>query len=155
MKVLWELKGSGRTEEKKKQKPVSRVRNLGDELVISIPSEVIKELNIKVDTSIEWSINKWNGQAYIKPLSSEITSFHGKAVLDAIKKLGQGCTTGEIYNLYKELIKKSGENPSTLRRVSGIIKELSDKGFIEAKVESRGRYGRTKRITRIKEKFWK
>jgi Cdc6-like AAA superfamily ATPase len=137
--------------EKKKQKPVSRVQNLDNELVISIPPEVIKELNIKEGTFIEWSINKRIRQAYLKPLSSEILSSHAKVVLDAIERLGPDCTTGEIYNLYKELIGESGKKPLTLRRISGIIKELSDKGFIEAKVESRGRHGRTTRITQIKE----
>jgi len=55
-------------------------------------------------------------------------------------------STGEIYNNYKELCIKIGLRPLTQRRVSDIIAELDMLGLINAKVISKGRFGRTKEI---------
>jgi archaeal cell division control protein 6 len=54
--------------------------------------------------------------------------------------------TGDIYETYKESCIKSGVNPLTQRRVSDIIAELDMLGIINAKVISKGRYGRTREI---------
>jgi archaeal cell division control protein 6 len=54
--------------------------------------------------------------------------------------------TGDIYELYKELCNKSGTRPLTQRRISDIIAELDMLGIINAKVISKGRYGRTRQI---------
>lgn len=54
--------------------------------------------------------------------------------------------TGEIYNVYCEFSKKLGMEPLTQRRVSDLINELDMLGIINAKVVSKGRYGRTKLI---------
>lgn len=68
--------------------------------------------------------------------------------------------TGEIYEVYKELCKKTKLNVLTQRRVSDILAELDMLGVINAKIISKGRYGRTREIslsleenmvTRIKE----
>jgi len=55
--------------------------------------------------------------------------------------------TGEIYDLYKELCLKIGLRPLTQRRISDIIGELDMLGIINAKVISKGRYGRTREIS--------
>ncbi|HDD63987.1 MAG: cell division control protein Cdc6 [Thermoprotei archaeon] len=55
-------------------------------------------------------------------------------------------TTGEIFNVYKDVCRKMGVDPVTQRRVSEIISELDMLGLINAKVVSMGRYGRTKKI---------
>ena len=55
--------------------------------------------------------------------------------------------TGEIYELYKELCLKTGLRPLTQRRISDIIAELDMLGIINAKVISKGRYGRTREIS--------
>ena len=55
--------------------------------------------------------------------------------------------TGEIYDHYKELCAKVGLRPLTQRRVSDIIAELDMLGLINAKVISKGRFGRTREIT--------
>jgi cell division control protein 6 len=55
--------------------------------------------------------------------------------------------TGDIYNIYQEVCVKSKVKPLTQRRVSDIIAELDMLGIINAKVISKGRYGRTKEIT--------
>ena len=55
--------------------------------------------------------------------------------------------TGEVYELYQDLCKKIGLNTLTQRRISDIIAELDMMGIINAKVISKGRYGRTREIT--------
>ncbi len=57
--------------------------------------------------------------------------------------------TGEIYELYKQLCKKTNLRPLTQRRVSDVISELDMLGIINAKVISKGRYGRTREIALI------
>lgn len=54
--------------------------------------------------------------------------------------------TGDIYEFYKEVCFKSGVRPLTQRRVSDIVAELDMLGLINAKVISKGRYGRTREI---------
>ncbi len=54
--------------------------------------------------------------------------------------------TGDIYDLYKEICDKIGLRPLTQRRISDIIAELDMLGIINAKVVSKGRFGRTREI---------
>ncbi len=56
-------------------------------------------------------------------------------------------TTGELYTAYTELAKIIGVEKVTQRRISDIINELDMLGVINARVVSRGRYGKTKVIT--------
>jgi len=55
--------------------------------------------------------------------------------------------TGEIYEFYKQLCNKIDLRYLTQRRVSDILAELDVLGIINAKVISKGRYGRTREIT--------
>ncbi|MHC1604978.1 MAG: Cdc6/Cdc18 family protein [Candidatus Methanofastidiosia archaeon] len=57
-----------------------------------------------------------------------------------------GISTGEVYNVYKDLCKMSPSEILTQRRISDIISELDMLGILNAKVVSKGRYGRTKEI---------
>lgn len=54
--------------------------------------------------------------------------------------------TGDIFEVYKGLSSKVGLKPLTQRRISDIIAELDMLGIINAKVVSKGRYGRTREI---------
>lgn len=54
--------------------------------------------------------------------------------------------TGDVYEYYKTLSKKTNLRPLTQRRFSDIIAELDMLGIICAKVISKGRYGRTREI---------
>jgi len=54
--------------------------------------------------------------------------------------------TGEVYNVYYELCKKTGNEALTQRRVSDILAEFDMLGIINAKVISKGRQGRTREI---------
>jgi cell division control protein 6 len=55
--------------------------------------------------------------------------------------------TGEIYEMYKNLCQKTKFNVLTQRRVSDILAELDMLGVINAKIISKGRYGRTREIS--------
>jgi cell division control protein 6 len=55
-------------------------------------------------------------------------------------------TTGEVYEIYKELSKKTRTDKLTQRRVADLISELDMLGVITARVISKGRYGRTRDI---------
>lgn len=54
--------------------------------------------------------------------------------------------TGDVYEQYKEVCKMVGFKPLTQRRVGDILAELDMFGVINARVVSKGRYGRTKEI---------
>lgn len=54
--------------------------------------------------------------------------------------------TGDVYDLYKSLSTKINMRPLTQRRVSDVIGEFDLSGIINAKVISKGRYGRTREI---------
>jgi cell division control protein 6 len=70
------------------------------------------------------------------------------AAVIAVSEAAKGAFfTGEIYDNYKELCAKTGLRPLTQRRVSDIIAELDMLGLINAKVISKGRFGRTREIT--------
>lgn len=58
----------------------------------------------------------------------------------------EGLTTGEVYNIYKDLCRIGGVNILTQRRVADLISELDMLGIINARVVSKGRYGRTREI---------
>ena len=54
--------------------------------------------------------------------------------------------TGEVYEVYKKICSTSGLRPLTQRRISDILAELDMLGIINAKVISKGRFGRTREI---------
>ena len=64
----------------------------------------------------------------------------------AAKRIG-AIFTGDVYALYAEICEKIALRPLTQRRLSDIISELDMLGIINAKVISKGRFGRTRDIT--------
>ncbi len=58
-----------------------------------------------------------------------------------------GVYTGDIYEFYKSLCQSISLRALTQRRVSDVIAELDMQGIVNAKVISKGRYGRTREIT--------
>ena len=54
--------------------------------------------------------------------------------------------TGDVYNVYQELCRKSRTEILTQRRVSDLIGEFDMLGIINARVVSKGRHGRTREI---------
>lgn len=60
---------------------------------------------------------------------------------------GGKMVTGDIYANYKENADQAGMKTLTQRRISDLISELDMLGIINAKVKSKGRYGRTREIS--------
>jgi archaeal cell division control protein 6 len=58
----------------------------------------------------------------------------------------KGLTTGEVYDNYRELCQAAHMDVLTQRRVTDLISELDMLGILQARVISKGRYGRTKEI---------
>ncbi len=54
--------------------------------------------------------------------------------------------TGDVFNLYRKLCSKTKTEELTQRRLSDIITEFDMQGIINARVVSKGRYGRTREI---------
>jgi len=55
--------------------------------------------------------------------------------------------TGDVYEVYQDYCNKIKVKPLTQRRVSDIIAELDMLGIINARIISKGRYGRTREIS--------
>ncbi len=73
-----------------------------------------------------------------------------QAVLYSIIKLKEEgyekILTGDVFDRYIEICRNAGLRALTQRRVSDLINELDMLGIINAKVISKGRYGRTREI---------
>jgi cell division control protein 6 len=78
-----------------------------------------------------------------QPKQSKITLY---SLLYVKNNSSKPVFTGDIYDSYKEYCFKCGVRPLTQRRVSDIIAELDMLGIINAKVISKGRYGRTREL---------
>jgi cell division control protein 6 len=63
------------------------------------------------------------------------------------RQKGSGGITGEVYEVYTGVTKKFGVEALTQRRVSDLINELDMLGIANARVVSKGRYGRTKIVS--------
>ncbi|AOV94450.1 cell division control protein Cdc6 [Nanohaloarchaea archaeon SG9] len=75
---------------------------------------------------------------------------HSKLVLYTILDMTEDkdeIATGDVYSEYKELCQGVDVSELTQRRVSGLISELDMLGVVNAKVISKGRYGRTRQIS--------
>lgn len=68
------------------------------------------------------------------------------AMLDVCEISESPVFTGDVYEVYKSLCKTVSLKPLTQRRISDIIAELDMLGIINARVISKGRYGRTREI---------
>src|SRR3989344_278474 len=78
-----------------------------------------------------------------QPKQSQVTLY---SILKVCNN-GKQIFTGDVYDFYKDICKDVGLKPLTQRRISDIIAELDMFGIINARVVSKGRYGRTKEIT--------
>ena len=69
------------------------------------------------------------------------------SILDISERKKESIYTGDVYELYKSVVARSGMRPLTQRRVSDVIAELDTLGMINTKTISKGRYGRTREIS--------
>ena len=72
-----------------------------------------------------------------------------KIILISILKSNSNCTTGDVYQNYRDICKKIGIEILTQRRISSILSELDLLGLITANIVNHGRYGRTKKIRNL------
>jgi cell division control protein 6 len=82
------------------------------------------------------------------PNQSKLVLFSILLIERQNKKAGvtQIMTTGEVFDVYRELCKKVRYDCLTQRRITDLISELDMLGIITARVISKGRYGRTREI---------
>ncbi len=90
-----------------------------------------------------------------QPKQSQVALY---SILHLFEKGKSKIYTGDVYEVYKKLCRKTDLRPLTQRRISDIIGELDMLGIINATVVSKGRYGRTREIrsgmgTTIKQKI--
>ncbi len=71
------------------------------------------------------------------------------AITDVLENPGVRPGTGTIYNAYKRRASLYSVKPLTMRRVSGILRELESQGLIEIKMEYGGARGNTKVVERM------
>ncbi|MCP8315754.1 MAG: orc1/cdc6 family replication initiation protein [archaeon] len=72
---------------------------------------------------------------------------HAKLLLWSIVSSGEANSTGEVYDRYSNICRKIGVELLTQRRVSMLLSELDLLGLVATNLVSKGRYGRTKKIS--------
>lgn len=98
---------------------------------------------------VRWAQEKIEKDRVVEVLTT--LPLHSKIVMLGIlllkKSSHENSTTGDLFEVYKEVCPRLGVDHLTQRRVSGLINELDLVGLINARVVSFGRYGRTKRVS--------
>ena len=84
----------------------------------------------------------------VEVVQTQTKQFH--IILHAILLLAtkrKNVFTGDVYDVYRAVCTHTGQRPLTQRRVSDIIAEMDMLGIINAKVISKGRFGRMREIS--------
>ena len=68
------------------------------------------------------------------------------SIFDLTDKFKEGIFTGDVFDFYYDLCKKTNNEALTQRRVSDILAEFDMIGLISARVISKGRQGRMREI---------
>jgi archaeal cell division control protein 6 len=107
-----------------------------------------KDATIISITDLDEAEEKIERDRFVDVVETQPKQF--QAVLYSImlmhEKRNKGLFTGEVYDVYKKICVQTSLRPLTQRRVSDVIAELDMLGIIQAKVISKGRYGRTKEL---------
>ncbi len=69
------------------------------------------------------------------------------SIIQLAEKRKESVSTGEVYNVYKDICEKVKLRPLTQRRLSDILSELDMFGVINSDVISKGRFGRSREIS--------
>jgi len=110
--------------------------------------DVFAEPKVKID-NIDQAENKIEKDRILdlvktQPQQHQATLY---AIFSVCSQKEKHIFTGEVYELYQKICAKIGIRPLTQRRVSDIIAEFDMLGIINAKIISKGRYGRTREIS--------
>ncbi len=103
--------------------------------------------NIEI-SHIDIAEEKIERDRLIDVIATQPKQFH--ATLQSILLLAEkrkNIFTGDVYDVYKKVCQYSGQRPLTQRRISDIIAEMDMLGIINAKVISKGRFGRMREIS--------
>ncbi len=105
-----------------------------------------KKINIEHIDEAEGKIDR---DRIIEVITTQPKQYH--LVLYSILSLrparNSSLFTGEVYEVYKSLCTKTNTSILTQRRISDIISEFDMLGVVNAKIISKGRYGRTREIS--------
>ncbi len=77
------------------------------------------------------------------PIQSKLVML---SVIEGTREVSPSMTTGDVYEVYEGLSKALEMPPLTQRRVTDLLSELDMLGLLNARVVSKGRYGRTREI---------
>ncbi|MBI2650437.1 ORC1-type DNA replication protein [Candidatus Woesearchaeota archaeon] len=119
--------------------------------LLRVAGEVADRKNYKKITTehIDEAEGKIDRDRVIDIITTQPRQYH--LVLYSILSLQAGRSnsifTGEVYEIYKSLCGKTNTSVLTQRRISDIISEFDMLGIVNAKVISKGRYGRTRTIS--------
>ncbi|MEM4239969.1 MAG: ORC1-type DNA replication protein [Candidatus Woesearchaeota archaeon] len=105
---------------------------------LKVTTDHLDQAESKIETDRIFEIIKTQPQQYQLALL---------AIYSICSKKQEQVFTGEVYDLYQSLCSRVGLRPLTQRRISDIVGELDMLGIINAKVISKGRYGRTREIS--------
>jgi archaeal cell division control protein 6 len=111
-------------------------------------AERSNELHVEIE-HLDLAEEKIERDRMVDIVSTQPKQF--QAVLYSIYAISEtrkgNISTGEVYDVYKSICNRTALRPLTQRRLSDILAELDMLGIINAKVISKGRYGRTKEIS--------
>jgi cell division control protein 6 len=118
--------------------------------LLRVAGEVAERANFKTITinHIDEAEEKIERDRIVDVIQTQPKQFH--ATLQAILLLAsrrKNIFTGDVYDVYKSVCQNTGLRPLTQRRVSDIIAEMDMLGIINAKIISKGRFGRMREIT--------
>jgi len=116
-----------------------------------ITTKHIDEANNKIERDKILDVVESEPKQFQAVLRAIIDLEEGKSALRQQKKLFNDdesgkIFTGDVYNIYQDICKTISMEVLTQRRVGDILSEFDMLGLINAKVISKGRYGRTKEI---------
>jgi archaeal cell division control protein 6 len=97
---------------------------------------------------IDMAEEKIERDRIVDVIQTQPKQFHAtlRAILALANKRKQ-VFTGDVYDVYRKVCSECGLRPLTQRRVSDIIAEMDMLGIINAKIISKGRFGRMREIT--------
>lgn len=108
--------------------------------------EGVKKITIKDIDEAEHALERDKIIELVKNQPKQFQATLYSIIIDKGKSKTKTVQTGDLYDTYHQLCGKVGLRPLTQRRVSDIVAELDMLGIINAKVISKGRFGRTREI---------
>jgi len=111
------------------------------EIAERLGDDVVKEKHVRLaEDKIE--LDRITEIIRTLPIQTKIVLMAGVIGIEAYEELN----TGDLYNIYRDICREGGYNVLTQRRIADIISELDMMGILNARVISKGRYGRTRQI---------